>query len=154
MDNSFADFDNSGTNPKQKHSGLGIASFVISILAGVAIFLLVAAAGVLEATTPGGMDEKAPAAILLGLGIIALVLLDLVALALGIAAFFQADRNKIFAILGTIFSAVMIVGTVALIAYGTSISAPEKAQEAAVLNHESQMLGQLPRLPSADDLSS
>jgi RsiW-degrading membrane proteinase PrsW (M82 family) len=149
MENSLTDFGNSA-NPNQKHSGLGIASFVISILAGAAIICLVAAAGMMEATTPGGIDEKAPATILMGLGIVAFVLLDFVALGLGIAAFFQTERNKLFAILGTIFSGVMVAGTIALIAFGTSIRQHRAGPPQAVPSHsERQLLGQRPRLPSA-----
>jgi hypothetical protein len=40
-----------------RHSGFGIASFVISLVAGFAEFVLLAIAGYLESTTEGGLDE-------------------------------------------------------------------------------------------------
>jgi hypothetical protein len=101
-----------------KHSGIGIASFVISIVAGVAILIVFAIAGILEATTPGGMDEKSAAAILTGLCIIALILVDIVALGLGLAGLFQRDRKKLFAILGTVFSFATVACTIVLIVLG------------------------------------
>ena len=40
-----------------KHSGIGVASFIISLVMAVAAFGLITFAGVVEATTPGGMEE-------------------------------------------------------------------------------------------------
>src|SRR5690606_41826207 len=86
-----------------KHSGLGIASFIISLVAGLAILIAIVIAGIMEANTPGGSDENSPEAILLGLVQSGMLVLDLVALGLGIGAPFQRDRQKIFATLGAIF---------------------------------------------------
>jgi hypothetical protein len=102
----------------QKHSGLGIASFVISLVAGAAIFADVVIAGVLEATTPGGMDERSPEAIFIGLGIIAFIVLDVVALGLGFAGLLQPDRKKLFAVLGAIFSFATVACTAVIIIFG------------------------------------
>ena len=82
------------------HSGLGIASFALSILSGVVIFALVVTAAGVEASTPGGMDEDSALAVVLGLLMIGSVLLDFVALGLGIASLFQTTRKKIFGIFG------------------------------------------------------
>src|SRR5690606_33657307 len=94
-----------------KHSGVGIASFVTSIVAGVLIFLLVIIAGVLEVSTPGGMDEESIAAVLIGLFLFAFLGAELVALGLGIGGLIQKDRKKIFAILGVVFSATALLIT-------------------------------------------
>ncbi|MCG9740068.1 hypothetical protein L1D32_18060 [Shewanella insulae] len=107
--------------PESKHSGLGIAGFVLSILSTLLIFGLLIIAGVLEATTPGGIDETSPEAIIVGLLLFAFIGLTLVALGLGVAGLFQKQRKKIFAILGTIFSSVTVLATLALIGYGTTI---------------------------------
>ncbi|MCG9748088.1 hypothetical protein [Shewanella sp. Isolate8] len=109
------------TAPALKHSGLGIAAFILSILSTLLIFALVTIAGILEATTPGGMDETSPEAIIVGMLIFAFIGLALVGLGLGIGGLVQKQRKKIFAILGTIFSSVTIMATLALIAYGTTI---------------------------------
>ena len=50
-----------------KHSGLGIASFIVSIAAGVCIFFTFVIAGAIEATTPGGMNEESATAVVIGL---------------------------------------------------------------------------------------
>src|SRR3546814_19935109 len=62
-------------------SVFGIASFVIAVVGGLALFVLFAIAGYLEVTTPGGVDEKSAVAIFLGLGLIlvwAVVLVGLI----------------------------------------------------------------------------
>ncbi len=95
---------------EMRHSGLGISSFIISTAIGVLMFLLFVIAGVLETSTPGGMDENSVEAMLVGLFLIAFLLMDLVALGLGVGGLFQRDRRKVFAVLGVVFS----VGTVAI----------------------------------------
>ena len=100
------------------HSRLGIASFIISIAAGILIFMLVVIAGVMEASAPGGMDEDSPAAVMIGLFIFALLGASLVALCLGIAGVLQADRNRVFAILGTLFSVGSFLFTIFIMILG------------------------------------
>ncbi len=107
---------------EQKHSGLGIASFITSIVSGILIFLLMAVAGVMEATTPGGMDEEAAGTIIVGLLLIALLGASLVALGLGIGGLMQKERKKIYAILGTVFAAVTLVGTISIMILGFAMS--------------------------------
>ncbi len=104
-----------------KHSGLGIASFCISIAAGVFIFFTFVIAGAIEATTPGGMDEESVTAVLVGLALITFLFASLVSLGLGIGGLFQKERKKVFAILGTIFSGAIILVTAALIAIGLAM---------------------------------
>jgi hypothetical protein len=105
---------------EQKHSGLGIASFITSIVSGILIFLLIVIAGAMEVSTPGGMDEKSAGAMMVGLFFVFLGA-SLVALGLGIAGLLQKDRKKIFAILGTIFSAVTIVGMIFIVMLGLAM---------------------------------
>ena len=93
-----------------RHSGIGIASFVVSIIAGIAMFFLTIAAGVIEVSTPGGMHERSPVAIILGLSLLAFWFLSLVALGLGIGGLFQRSRKRLFAILGAVFSAITFMG--------------------------------------------
>lgn len=102
-----------------KHSGLGIASFVISITCSVLLFVLFVVAGVIELSTPGGMSEESPEAIMLGLGIIACIVGELVAVGLGIAAVCQNEHKKIFGILGLSFSATFALITLLLLALGS-----------------------------------
>jgi hypothetical protein len=104
-----------------RHSGLGIASFVISILAGTSIFVGIVVVAVMEATTPGGVDENSAEVIVVGAILIAGVGVDLVALGLGIGGLCQRSRKKLFALLGTVFSCAIAVGTVVLIVVGNQM---------------------------------
>lgn len=106
---------------EQKHSGIGIASFVISILAGILIFLVFAVAGSLEVSTPGGIDENSTEAIMIGLAIIGLLFFNVLAVGLGIGGLLQKERKKIFAILGTVFSSFLILSVIGLMILGTMV---------------------------------
>ncbi len=101
-----------------RHSGLGIASFILSLGGGIVLFLLVVLAGYAEINTPGGLDEGAPMAVLLGLGIIGAGLLEMVALALGVAGIVQHGRRRVLAILGVVFACGALLGTAGLMVIG------------------------------------
>jgi hypothetical protein len=103
--------------PTQPHSGLGIASFLISLGAGAILCIVIGIAGVLD-TQPGRLDEDSVAAGLLGLAMVATGLAQTLALGLGIAALVQAGRNKLYGVLGTVFSATGLVGTTLLFLLG------------------------------------
>lgn len=106
---------------EKKHSGLGIASFITSIVSGLLIFLLIVVAGVMEASTPGGIDEESAGAVMVGLFLFAFLGAALVALGLGIGGLLQKERKKIFAILGTVFSAVSLVVTIFIMIIGLAM---------------------------------
>lgn len=104
----------------QLHSRLGIASFITSLASGVVIFLIMVIAGVMSAS-PGGMNEQSAGAITIGLFLFGFLFVSLVALVLGIFGLCQKDRKKIFAILGTTFSSVTIVGVIFIMALGLAM---------------------------------
>ena len=106
---------------EKKHSGLGIASFITSIVSGLLILLLFGVAGAMEASTPGGIDEESVAAVTIGLLIFAFLGATFVALCLGIAGLLHKERNKIFAILGTVFSSISLVVTIFLLIIGSTM---------------------------------
>ena len=106
---------------EQKHSGLGIASFITSIVSGILIFLVMVIAVVMEASTPGGIDEESAGAVMVGLFLFAFLGATLVALGLGIGGLLQKERKKIFAILGTVFSAVSLVVTIFIVILGLAM---------------------------------
>lgn len=106
---------------EQKHSGLGIASFITSIVSGILIFLVIVIAGVMEASTPGGIDEESVGAVMVGLFLFAFLGAALVALGLGIGGLLQKERKKIFAILGTVFAAVSLVVTIFIMILGLAM---------------------------------
>lgn len=113
--------DSSWQSPERRHSGVGIVSFITSVISGLAIFGLVVAAGMLEATTPGGVDEESVAAIVLGLFLLAFCFTSFIALGLGIGGCFHKNRKKVFAVFGTLFSALTLIGIVSIIALGMSM---------------------------------
>lgn len=102
-----------------KHSGLGIASFIISLMVGAVEFLVVIAAGIIEAMTPGGMDEQSMAAVLVGLVILGGLMANMAGVGLGVAGLVQSDRKKIFPSLGLAFNGTAILGIVMLIIIGS-----------------------------------
>jgi hypothetical protein len=69
-------------------------------------------------STPGGLGEDSIAAGIIGLLIMAMIFVSMVALGLGIAGLVQKNRKKIFALLGTIFSALSCVGTLTILVIG------------------------------------
>lgn len=102
---------------EEKHSGVGIVSFIISLLAGFSMLLVIMIAGVLSAQHPVGA-RPSPAQGIVGLGMFFLLGMDFVAVALGIACLCQAQRNKLFGILGLVISGFTILGTFALMMLG------------------------------------
>lgn len=108
--------------PPLKYSGLGIASLVIALVAGFSELVLVGYAGYLEATTPGGMDEDSVTAVMVGLSMLAAGLGSAFGLALGIGGIVQKDRKNLFAILGVVFNAFVLLGTVLLVVIGIAMS--------------------------------
>lgn len=104
-----------------KHSGFGIASFVVALLTGLAMFLMLALAGYLEVTTPGGVDEESSEAMLVGLLILFCLLAALVGAALGIAGLVQARRQKMFAVLGLIFNVLIVLGVLGIMVIGLMV---------------------------------
>ncbi len=105
-------YDDDDDEPE--HSTLGIASFVIACVSGLIEFVCVAIAGVLETTTPGGMDEDSTQAAIIGLGILGGILLCLVSLLLAVAGLFQRDQKKIFPVLGLLISLLVMAGAAGL----------------------------------------
>jgi hypothetical protein len=105
-----------------KHSGLGIASFIISIFLGIFDFFLVVIAGVVEATSPGGMDEKSAIAVVLGLLLFLGFGLSLVGIGLGIAGLIQKNRKKLFSVLGFIFNLAVVLVVLGIMVLGLMMS--------------------------------
>lgn len=108
--------------PTRPHSGLGIASFIISLTAGAALIILLGIAGVIESQS-GGMDEESAGAVVLGLLLALTALAHVLALGLGIAALVQVGRSKLFAVLGTVFASTGLAGTVLICLLGALLEA-------------------------------
>jgi hypothetical protein len=117
----FAERDYLRWPPEEKgHSRLGVASFVLATFAGLLLFVLFAVAGYLEVSTPGGIEDG-PVAVACGLALLAAGALELVALALGLAGLAEANRKKVFAILGVVFSGLALFGSIVLVVLGIAL---------------------------------
>lgn len=101
------------------HSGMGIAAFITALCGAVLMLGLIVVAGIIETTTPGGMEETSMSAILVGLGLMGTALMQLVAFGLGVAGALQADRRRVFAVLGLVISIGSMLGVVLLMILGT-----------------------------------
>ena len=101
-----------------QHSGLGIASFILALVSGLSVIALIVVAGFMEASTPGGVDEDDPAVIVLGLTVCAGAIAAVVGLALGIAGAVQRHRKKVFAVLGLVFNALVVLSVAGLMVIG------------------------------------
>jgi hypothetical protein len=106
---------------ERKESGLGIASFLIGLVAGAMELVLIAIAAVMATSSPGGMDEKSPQAIVLGLGILAGLALAILGLLTGIVAMLDRRRAKVFAILGVLCSGMVLLCVALLLIVGTAM---------------------------------
>ena len=99
-----------------KHSGLGLASFILSLTMYTGIFVLL--------VTTGEIDEESTETMVLGALFIAAGLASCVALGLGIAGLLQRDRKKVLTVLGTVFSTLTLIVLViiALLITATNVS--------------------------------
>ena len=111
--NQYAQFE-THTNP-MKHSGLGIASFIISLLNGVLMLILVIASA---AMVNEGLTENDPGIQLLGVVLLGSVVLTMVGGVFGIITCFQKTRKKIFGIIGLILNAMTFLGIIILMIIG------------------------------------
>lgn len=104
---------------EQKHSGVGIASFIVSVIIAIGMLALFVCAAILHGH---GRDGSYPGQAIVGIVVIFLFFGDLAALGLGIACIFEKQRKKIFGILGLSFSALTILGTIGLVILGLKYS--------------------------------
>jgi hypothetical protein len=100
-----------------KHSGIGIASFGISIAVGFLMVAVLFTAAILSAHRVQG-NPTYPGQTAVGLAAIFLMAADVLAVGLGIAAVCQTGKKRLFGILGLVFSGGTIMGTIALIIIG------------------------------------
>ncbi len=100
---------------------MGVASFILAVLCGIAEFCLIVIAGVLETSAPGGLDVESPAAIMIGLCVLAGAAVGLLGLGLAIAALVQPDRKRVFAVLGLAFNTMIVLGVFGMTLLGMSM---------------------------------
>ncbi len=101
-----------------KHSVLGVASFCVSLLTAATIFAGIVIATFMEMSTPDGIDETSPVAIVVGLVIIGGIFVSILSMVLGFVSCFQRDRIKVFGILGAILGGLTAFATLAIMIIG------------------------------------
>jgi len=115
------------SRPAMKHSGPGIASFILGLLGilSAIVGLLVIFVTLADYATPNGLnipdseELAANAAVAVGALLYLLsLLLSLVGIVLGIVGCVIRNRRRIFAVLGLVFSAIVTVGTVVTLLLG------------------------------------
>lgn len=96
---------------------MGIASFTLSIVVGCLLMAVFVIAGILngERVQHG---QTYPGQAIVGLVAIFLWAVDIVALALGIAAVCQSGRKRLYGILGLVLSGATILGSAGLVVLG------------------------------------
>ncbi len=120
-----------GSQRENKHSRMGIASFVISILATVLVVALFIIAAEIGTTAFGNVQDPqsidpqslqdSPALVGLaavGLGMLASIAFYLLGLGLGVAGIIQRRRKRLFAVLGAVFNGIVLLLIVGLVAFG------------------------------------
>ena len=115
--------ENSAPTPVIRHCGIGIASFIMAILNIILMFVMVGTAGYLQASTPGGLTEKSPEAVVVGLITILLVAMVVVSIILSVVSLFRKNHKKIFGILGLAFNLLILFIVGGLMAIGLAMRA-------------------------------
>jgi len=107
---------------KLKHSRIGIASFVVSLLTAGLVIILVLVAGVFEALNPGSLDDdKSPTVILLGVFVMLALMVAILAFGMALASLImEKNTKKTFSILGLVFSLFTVLGVIVLMIIGLS----------------------------------
>ncbi|CAM2973118.1 hypothetical protein PASE110613_10160 [Paenibacillus sediminis] len=132
MENHFSEMESSPLNvspameqpEKLKFSGLGIASFVLSLVGILGSIVCSVIVGVLVADHISGnsldMDMGATDGQLMSIGFTAIgflffILLNVIGLVLGIIGLAMKNRKKVFAIVGTVLNSLVILGIALLV---------------------------------------
>jgi hypothetical protein len=107
----------------QKHSRLGIASFVIGLVSLIIFCLAIVLAfgyGVSIASSSPSVQslEASPTILAFGLMMLVSPFLGLVGAVLGFVAVFQKDKKKLFGILGIVVNLLIVLAFCALLVIG------------------------------------
>lgn len=105
-----------------KHSGRGIASFVIAMAVGVLDLLLCGLMVVLGAIAPEPVQKGSAILCMFSAGIMSGFVANIVGAVLGISGLFQKNRKKVFPVLGLIFNLAAVIGFGILIAIHKAMS--------------------------------
>ena len=104
------------------HAGIGVASFILGLIASLTMLALIVIAGVLAAKAPGQqLDENSTEAMTVGCSLLLAAGMALLGLILGIVAALQNGKKKVFPILGIVFNGGMLLMVVAMMILGAAM---------------------------------
>jgi hypothetical protein len=103
----------------RKHKGLGIASFVVTVIVFVLMFLLIAVAGVLTSAHKATPEINT----MIGMIFFFFCFVDLVGVGLGIAGAFDRASKKAFPILGIVIGTAVLLLSGGVLAVGLAMKA-------------------------------
>jgi hypothetical protein len=93
----------------RKHTGFGIASFVVAIVAGLTEFTVCVVGGHIGASNPNGIDRNSPLMFTLALGVCGATVGALTGIGLAAVGVCQTRRNTTFAVLGLILNGLVVL---------------------------------------------
>jgi len=97
------------TQVKSQNSGLGISSFILSIVAFFMQIFVYIFITIKQFSDPQWLEQKSIGTALIGLLMIGSIFIVLVGIGLGIAGVLQKEKRKTFSILGLVFNLLMII---------------------------------------------
>jgi hypothetical protein len=106
-----------GHAPPSQQSGLGMASLVLSLIAGAMLGIPLVGAVMLFTQNPN-LVENDPRAVGLGCAMLVGMVLALLAGLLGLIGLFQPDRARTCALLGVLFAGIEVFGMAGLLVLG------------------------------------
>lgn len=125
--------DNNNKTAPNKHSGLGISSFILALVSmlGLVIAFIVSVAAAAQFINVDPVDiqssimeggEELSSFIGAGLLMLLAICISFIGLLLGIIGIFIKNRKKVFSIIGTALNGLIVIGTVLMMAIGASTS--------------------------------
>jgi hypothetical protein len=107
---------------RQGHSGLGVASFRLGILAGLGCITVMAVAGILGSS--GAINGEPAAAMIVGLSMIVVVMTTAFAAGLAVGGLVQKEKSRVFPIIGLIINSLLILSLFGLVLVGMTFAQP------------------------------
>ena len=94
---------------KSRHSGLGIASFILSIVAFFTQIFVYTVYTIKQFSDPQWLEQESIGSTLIGFLMIVSIFIVLVGFGLGIAGIIQKEKRKVFSVLGVVLNLLMIM---------------------------------------------
>jgi hypothetical protein len=111
------DYDDYDYRPR-RHSGLGIASFILAMAAGLIVGVFFVVVAIIETRQPGALGHDGSSDAVVGLIACFALFLAMVGVGLGIAGVCQKRRKTVFAVLGLMFNGLILLSGGCLVLIG------------------------------------